>query len=88
MYSILVLIFKPKLGTSVSLFHSASYKTSKIKLLKQIGSLISMLSGRILSVFMQLGTFHDVYSLSRQIQCCPAWVYYIDLSWDELITEA
>jgi len=47
-----------------------------------------MFSGRILSVFMQLRTFHTVYFLGRYIQCSPARVYYIDLSWVELVTEA
>jgi len=59
MYIILVLFISTilvllKLGTSVPLFHLASYKieTSDIKMLNLIGSLLTMFSGRILSVFI------------------------------------
>jgi len=34
-------------------------------LLKPVASLTTMLSGRIFSVFMQLVTFRNVYSVSR-----------------------
>ena len=82
-YSIFVLLFHMKLCASVPFFHSAPYKTSKIKILNLTGSLLTMFSGRILSVFIQLRTFH-IFSLSTQIQCSPTRVCYIGPSSDEL----
>ena len=81
-YNIFVLLFHMKLGTSVPFFHSAPYKTSKTKILNLTGSLLTMFSGRILSVFIQLRTFH-IFSLSTQIQCSPTRICYIGPSSDE-----
>jgi len=55
-YCILVLFFYPKLGISVPFFHLASYKTSEIKLLNPIGSLLTIFCGRIL-VFIRAITW-------------------------------